>query len=236
MASDTTPVLSKQVLLWLVVVCQSVSVMACSGTYEYVIEEFCLGKFRLDMKELDQHRWCSWEDTVDLVSPVAAQRTILPIRLLTPVMIHGTKPPVMIHGKKPPVMIHGTKPPVMIHGKKPPVMIHGTKPPVMIHGKKPPVMIHGTKPPVMIHGKKPPVMIHGTKPPVMIHGKILCQYTLFTSGGTVFDHSRFNMLYQTFSWLSIVTPSGLIQTDTARCHALSIERLLFSILVRPGCD
>ena len=45
---------------------------------------------------------------------------------------------------------------------------------------------------------------------------ILCQYTLFTSGGTVFDHSRFNMLYQTFSWLSIVTPSGLIQTDTAR--------------------
>lgn len=44
----------------------------------------------------------------------------------------------------------------------------------------------------------------------------LCQYTLFTSGGTVFDHSRFNMLYQTFSWLSIVTPSGLIQTDTAR--------------------
>ncbi|XP_014020932.1 receptor activity-modifying protein 1 [Salmo salar] len=65
MASDTTPVLSKQVLLWLAVVCQSVSVMACSGTYEYAIEEFCLGKFRLDMEELDQHRWCSWEDTVE---------------------------------------------------------------------------------------------------------------------------------------------------------------------------
>ncbi|XP_071001240.1 receptor activity-modifying protein 1-like [Oncorhynchus clarkii lewisi] len=65
MASETTPVLSKQVLLWLVVACQSVSVMACGGTYEYAIEEFCLGKFRLDMEELDQHHWCSWEDTVE---------------------------------------------------------------------------------------------------------------------------------------------------------------------------
>ncbi|CDQ77466.1 unnamed protein product [Oncorhynchus mykiss] len=45
--------------------CQSVSVMACGGTYEYAIEEFCLGKFRLDMEELDQHHWCSWEDTVE---------------------------------------------------------------------------------------------------------------------------------------------------------------------------
>ncbi|XP_030642731.1 receptor activity-modifying protein 1 isoform X2 [Chanos chanos] len=39
--------------------------MACGGTYEYAIEEFCLAKFKLDMEALDQRHWCSWEDTVE---------------------------------------------------------------------------------------------------------------------------------------------------------------------------
>ncbi|XP_061782503.1 receptor activity-modifying protein 1-like [Nerophis lumbriciformis] len=53
-------------LLWLVVVTQCMSALGCGPHYEYAIEEFCLAKFRLDMQELDQKNWCSWEDTVEL--------------------------------------------------------------------------------------------------------------------------------------------------------------------------
>lgn len=67
MNSQTGAVLQKQTLLWLAIaVSQCVSVLGCSPHYEYAIEEFCLAKFRLDMQELDQRRWCSWEDTVEL--------------------------------------------------------------------------------------------------------------------------------------------------------------------------
>lgn len=46
-------------------VTHSVSALGCGPHYEYAIEEFCLAKFRLDMQELDQRHWCSWEDTVE---------------------------------------------------------------------------------------------------------------------------------------------------------------------------
>ncbi|KAL0963932.1 hypothetical protein UPYG_G00315500 [Umbra pygmaea] len=65
MASNSTTMLSKQVLIWLVVAWQSVSVLTCGGTYAFAIEELCLAKFRLDMEDLEQHHWCSWEDTVE---------------------------------------------------------------------------------------------------------------------------------------------------------------------------
>lgn len=46
-------------------VSQCVSALGCGPHYELAIEEFCLAKFRLDMQELDQKDWCSWEDTVE---------------------------------------------------------------------------------------------------------------------------------------------------------------------------
>lgn len=46
-------------------VTQGVLALGCGPHYEYAIEEFCLAKFRLDMQELDQRLWCSWEDTVE---------------------------------------------------------------------------------------------------------------------------------------------------------------------------
>ncbi|AWP12845.1 putative receptor activity-modifying protein 1 [Scophthalmus maximus] len=44
---------------------QCVSVLGCEPHYENAIEKYCLAKFRLDMQELDQRHWCSWEDTVE---------------------------------------------------------------------------------------------------------------------------------------------------------------------------
>lgn len=49
-------------------VSQCVSAPGCGPQYELAIDEFCLAKFRLDMQELDQRRWCSWEDTVEWVA------------------------------------------------------------------------------------------------------------------------------------------------------------------------
>lgn len=46
-------------------VCQCVLVLGCGPNYTFNIEEFCLAKFRLDMQNLDQGQWCSWEDTVE---------------------------------------------------------------------------------------------------------------------------------------------------------------------------
>ncbi|KAM6979080.1 receptor activity-modifying protein 1 isoform 2-T2 [Tautogolabrus adspersus] len=66
MGSQTGAALQKQTLLWFIVVSQCVSVLSCGPHYEYAIEEFCLAKFKLDMQELDQIHWCSWEDTVEL--------------------------------------------------------------------------------------------------------------------------------------------------------------------------
>lgn len=43
------------------------SALACGPHYELAIEELCLAEFRLDMQEVDQRRWCSWEDTVEWV-------------------------------------------------------------------------------------------------------------------------------------------------------------------------
>ncbi|KAJ8255219.1 hypothetical protein GJAV_G00202420 [Gymnothorax javanicus] len=65
MALDFTSVTSRHVLFWLVVVQYIVSGMACNGVYEKAIEEFCLGKFKFDMDELDHGLWCSWEDTIE---------------------------------------------------------------------------------------------------------------------------------------------------------------------------
>ncbi|XP_035250104.1 receptor activity-modifying protein 1-like [Anguilla anguilla] len=42
------------------------SVTGCGAAYEHAIDYFCLAKFRLDMQALDQRRWCSWEDTIEL--------------------------------------------------------------------------------------------------------------------------------------------------------------------------
>ncbi|XP_065818513.1 receptor activity-modifying protein 1 isoform X1 [Labrus bergylta] len=67
MGSQTGAALQKQTLLcFIVAVSQCVSVLSCGPHYEYAIEEFCLAKFKLDMQELDQRQWCSWEDTVEL--------------------------------------------------------------------------------------------------------------------------------------------------------------------------
>ncbi|XP_040913342.1 receptor activity-modifying protein 1 isoform X1 [Toxotes jaculatrix] len=67
MGSQTGAALRKQTLLWFIVaVSQCVSALGCGPHYEYAIEEFCLSKFRLDMQELDQGHWCSWEDTVEI--------------------------------------------------------------------------------------------------------------------------------------------------------------------------
>ncbi|KAM8749151.1 receptor activity-modifying protein 1 isoform X1 [Acanthopagrus latus] len=67
MGSQTGAALQKQTLLWFIIaVSQCVSALACGPHYELAIEEFCLAKFRLDMQELDQRHWCSWEDTVEL--------------------------------------------------------------------------------------------------------------------------------------------------------------------------
>lgn len=54
-------------LPFLSAVSQCVSALGCGPHYEYAIEDFCLGKFRLDMQELDQRHWCNWEDTVEWV-------------------------------------------------------------------------------------------------------------------------------------------------------------------------
>ncbi|XP_029703557.1 receptor activity-modifying protein 1 isoform X1 [Takifugu rubripes] len=54
--------------LWFIIaVSQCVSASGCGPQYELAIDEFCLAKFRLDMQELDQGHWCSWEDTVDRI-------------------------------------------------------------------------------------------------------------------------------------------------------------------------
>lgn len=45
--------------------CQCVSALGCGPNYKFNIEEFCLTKFRLDMQNLEQRHWCSWEDTVE---------------------------------------------------------------------------------------------------------------------------------------------------------------------------
>lgn len=66
MARAYTTLASKCALLLLVTACQILSTSACHNSYEYYITEFCLTKFSLDMKELDQRLWCSWEDTVEL--------------------------------------------------------------------------------------------------------------------------------------------------------------------------
>ncbi|XP_026232671.1 receptor activity-modifying protein 1 [Anabas testudineus] len=67
MGSQTTAALQRQTLLWFVVAAsQCVLALGCGPHYENAIEEFCLAKFRLDMQELDQRHWCSWEDTVEL--------------------------------------------------------------------------------------------------------------------------------------------------------------------------
>lgn len=47
---------------------QCAAARGCGPHYESAIEEFCLAKFRLDMQELDQRQWCSWEDTVEWVN------------------------------------------------------------------------------------------------------------------------------------------------------------------------
>ncbi|TKS67528.1 Receptor activity-modifying protein 1 [Collichthys lucidus] len=52
-------------LAWLSV-SQCLSALGCGPHYELAIEELCLAKFRLDMQELDERHWCSWEDTVEL--------------------------------------------------------------------------------------------------------------------------------------------------------------------------
>nr|XP_040057876.1 receptor activity-modifying protein 1 isoform X1 [Gasterosteus aculeatus aculeatus] len=47
-------------------VSQCVSALGCGSHYEFGIEDLCLAKFRLDMHELGERHWCSWEDTVEL--------------------------------------------------------------------------------------------------------------------------------------------------------------------------
>ncbi|XP_037542256.1 receptor activity-modifying protein 1 [Nematolebias whitei] len=60
-------VLQKQTLLcFILAVARCVLAQGCGSHYEFAIDEFCLAKFRLDMQELDQSQWCSWEDTVEL--------------------------------------------------------------------------------------------------------------------------------------------------------------------------
>ncbi|XP_008300278.1 receptor activity-modifying protein 1-like [Stegastes partitus] len=66
MAPLTGSAAHKQTLLWLIIASQCVSALACGPEYENAIEEICLAIFRQDMQELDQRRWCSWEDTVEL--------------------------------------------------------------------------------------------------------------------------------------------------------------------------
>ncbi|XP_024919684.1 receptor activity-modifying protein 1 isoform X3 [Cynoglossus semilaevis] len=66
MGSQLGASLYRQTLLWLIVVSQCEFSLECGAHYEYAIEEFCLAKFKLDMQELDQRQWCSWEDTVEL--------------------------------------------------------------------------------------------------------------------------------------------------------------------------
>ncbi|XP_076159337.1 receptor activity-modifying protein 1 [Alosa pseudoharengus] len=66
MAQECTTLASKCALLLLVTAYQVLSTSACHPQYEYFITEFCLTKFSLDMKALDQRLWCSWDDTVEL--------------------------------------------------------------------------------------------------------------------------------------------------------------------------
>ncbi|XP_040004721.1 receptor activity-modifying protein 1 isoform X2 [Xiphias gladius] len=66
MGSQTGAAPHRQTLLWFIVASQCVLALGCGPHYEYAIEEFCLARFRLDMQELDQRHWCSWEDTVEL--------------------------------------------------------------------------------------------------------------------------------------------------------------------------
>ncbi|KAJ8350459.1 hypothetical protein SKAU_G00255890 [Synaphobranchus kaupii] len=70
MALGHASVTSKQVFVWFVtVICGAYhlgSVTGCGAAYEHAIDYFCLAKFRLDMLALDQRRWCSWEDTIEL--------------------------------------------------------------------------------------------------------------------------------------------------------------------------
>ncbi|KAM4730616.1 receptor activity-modifying protein 1 [Anableps anableps] len=66
MESHAGSALQKHTLLWFIIaMAQCVSGQRCGAHYEYAIEEFCLAKFRLDMQELDQSQWCSWEDTAE---------------------------------------------------------------------------------------------------------------------------------------------------------------------------
>lgn len=56
-------------------VSQCVCALGCGPHYELAIEELCLAKFRLDMQELDQKHWCSWEDTVEWVGETHTHNT-----------------------------------------------------------------------------------------------------------------------------------------------------------------
>ncbi|KAM8855490.1 receptor activity-modifying protein 1 isoform 1-T2 [Spinachia spinachia] len=66
MGARSGATLRRQAPLWFIVVSHCVSAFGCGSHYEFAIEEFCLAKFRLDMHELDERHWCSWEDTFEL--------------------------------------------------------------------------------------------------------------------------------------------------------------------------
>ncbi|XP_015245061.1 PREDICTED: receptor activity-modifying protein 1 isoform X2 [Cyprinodon variegatus] len=67
MESRVGSALQKYLLLWFIIaVARCVSAQGCRSQYEDLIKEFCLAKFSLDMQELDQSQWCSWEDTAEL--------------------------------------------------------------------------------------------------------------------------------------------------------------------------
>ncbi|XP_033842965.1 receptor activity-modifying protein 1-like [Periophthalmus magnuspinnatus] len=40
-------------------------VRACGPEYLEAVDQFCLSRFSLDMAQLDQSQWCSWDDTLE---------------------------------------------------------------------------------------------------------------------------------------------------------------------------
>ncbi|XP_025069687.1 receptor activity-modifying protein 1 isoform X4 [Alligator sinensis] len=43
-------------------------VTAChEASYSQLIQQYCLGQFKLDMEAIGQKLWCDWDETVDIL-------------------------------------------------------------------------------------------------------------------------------------------------------------------------
>uniref|UniRef100_A0AAV2JUW8 Receptor activity-modifying protein 1 n=1 Tax=Knipowitschia caucasica TaxID=637954 RepID=A0AAV2JUW8_KNICA len=55
--------------------------MACSPQYQEAVDQFCLSRFSLDLDQLDQSRWCDWEETLESYSELTNCSFVVALKL-----------------------------------------------------------------------------------------------------------------------------------------------------------